>query len=260
MPSTPPQIKNKTIRMVIDYANRDYVNKVVVIILLSILVITLILLLASVIISISTVLTKEVYSRPICFSNACATTFTDLFSLPIKMVIDAFSLIVFIITIGGFTLALETYRLSLNTSSFANNISNYQVFHAFVTYELANRERISNNSLNIFMYYNSLYNSPRTGDFTISKDHLNILDEIESIIVNGNNKSQHAYGGEFRYTEHQDNMIKTLKKFGFDIEFLPRQSFFELEEQVMSLISTISTEFCNIKPEIFSGFSKRLYI
>ncbi len=79
---------------------------------------------------------------------------------------------------------------------------------------------------------------------SVSESYFSLVRDINLVVLSSNFKAFKASKGPFIYKEHQASMIDALNKIGFDLQFMPKKDFYEIETQIFSLIDTISNSFC----------------
>ncbi|MEZ0534262.1 retron Ec48 family effector membrane protein, partial [Enterobacter sp. KB-221C9] len=105
--------------------------------------------------------------------------------------------------------------------------------------------------------YNIIFNKSRSGSTSISQDYCNLIVKINGAISDSNTACSQAKSGSFSYVRHQNNITTLLRDFGIIHPRLPRNDYYEVEDQVFELIDNINREFCyssSIEPLV-----KRLY-
>lgn len=231
------------------------VMKVLIWILLFISILGILLTLTSILL---TGFQEHQFEKKFCFNNTCIKNALDLFSQSILIMQATFVLLGIITTIGGIVVALLSYINSVSVSALGNHISHFKIFQDYLSFEISKRNRLSTSSFDIFKWYNIIYNKSRSGLITVSPEYLDIINELNLKILESNFSSSKASNGSYSYVTHQINIISILKKIGISQARLPRNDFYEVEEQVLGLIENINREFC------YSGFipeiSKRRYI
>src|SRR5699024_8160655 len=97
----------------------------------------------------------------------------------------------------------------------------------------------------------------RSGSTSISQDYCNLIVKLNSAISDSNTACSLAKSGSFSYVRHQNNITNLLRNFGIIHPRLPRNDYYEVEDQVFELIDNMNREFCyssSIEP-----LAKRLY-
>ncbi|HEK2789087.1 retron Ec48 family effector membrane protein [Proteus mirabilis] len=197
------------------------------------------------------------FSRSFCFHNTCISNFTKGYSQSILILQATFILLGLVASIGGIVVALLGYTNSVSVSALGNHISHFKIFQEYLSYEINKRDRLSPSSFDIFKWYNIIFNKSRSGSTSISQDYRDLIIKINSAITESNNACSHAKSGSFSYVKHQINITTLLRDFGITHPRLPRNDYYEVEDQVFELIDNINREFCyssSIEPLV-----KRLY-
>jgi hypothetical protein len=197
-------------------------------------------------------------SFSLCFSNQCIETAIVLFSASIKILQGLIIVITSIATIGGIFLALKSYINTHNSSILHNHISHLSLFKDFILGELKKRDKLHISSFDIFKLYNLIYNNSKSGSMKISAEYINAINSINIVIDSSNQKVSKATNGSYLYKKHQNTLISVLLPLGIEMNSLPRNNFYEVETQLMELITVINIEFCSCND--IPKLQKRYYI
>lgn len=197
-------------------------------------------------------------SYSFCLTNECLETTITLFSASIKIFQGLLIIVTSIATIGGIFLALKSYINSYNNSILHNHISHLSIFKDFILGELNKRDKLDISSFDIFKWYNLIYSESKIGSMKISTKYISAINQINAVIDSSNQKASMATNGSFLYKKHQNILISAMLPLGVEMCVLPRNNFYEVETQLMSLVSVINKEFCSDTdiPEL----QKRYYI
>lgn len=199
----------------------------------------------------------HIYELPFCFSNKCFIRFHDNFSSAFNIAKSTLDLMVLVATVGAIFVALLSYLSTLKSSYFTNHISHLTLFQSFFSEEIRKRDLLSISSFDPHRIYGLIYKGSRGGNMSISEDYFEFIDSINHAISNSNFKSFKATKGPFIYKDHQADMIRTLERIGFNLQFMPKKDFYEIETQILSLLNSISNSFCGGSPR--TKIEKRLY-
>lgn len=186
----------------------------------------------------------NIYSLPICFENKCFLNFYEYFSSAFNIAGAALSLIVLVATVGVIFVALLSYLSALKASHFTNHISHLTLFQSFFVEEVRKRDLLAISSFDSHKIYNLIYSGSRNGNMSVSEDYFLFIEVLNGVILGSNFNSFKASKGPFIYKDHQAEMIRSLGVIGFDLQFMPKKDFYEIETQVISLIDSISKSFC----------------
>ncbi|HIH5816567.1 TPA: retron Ec48 family effector membrane protein [Escherichia coli] len=197
------------------------------------------------------------FNRSFCFNNTCISNFTKGYSQSILILQATFILLGLVASIGGIVVALLGYTNSVSVSALGNHISHFKIFQEYLSYEINKRDRLSASSFDIFKWYNIIFNKSHSGSTSISQDYCNLIVKLNSAISDSNTACSLAKSGSFSYVRHQNNITNLLRNFGIIHPRLPRNDYYEVEDQVFELIDNMNREFCyssSIEP-----LAKRLY-
>jgi hypothetical protein len=193
-----------------------------------------------------------------CLKNECIETAIVLFSASIKILKGLLIVVTSVATIGGIFLALKSYINTYNSSILHNHISHLSLFKDFILGELEKRDKLHISSFDIFKWYNLIYNESKSGSMNISAKYISAINSINAAIDSSNQKASKATNGSYLYKKHQNTLINVMLPLGIEMSSLPRNNFYEVETQLIALISVINIEFCSNTdiPEL----QKRYYI
>lgn len=187
---------------------------------------------------------ENLFSRTLCFKSECLDKTARILATPYFIIQATISLLVAIATIGGIFVALSNYLATAGATAFGNHISHLSVFREYVNAEVAKRDRVSSGSLDVFRWYRLIFPEAGIGRLSVSSEYENIVAALNKEIIASNDQAQKATGGSFRYVPHQERMVAALSKFGIVVHRQPRVAYFEIEDEVLSLIRAVNFAFC----------------
>ncbi len=199
--------------------------------------------LISIVIFIATGIGGE-FSRALCFNNVCVKKFIEIFDQSFIILNATLTLLVGLATIGGIIVALMSYLNSASATALSNHISHFSIFQNYVSIEITKRNRISATSVDTFVWYNLIFSNSRTGKTSISDEYCSLISALNNEISTSNEQAKTATQGSFRYMPHQKRIMNSLESFGIRIGHQPRNEFYEIEDQIFSLISSLNKSFC----------------
>lgn len=199
-----------------------------------------------------------VFARPLCFNNGCIKKFLELFDQSFLILTVTLNLLVGLATIGGIIVALMSFLNSANATALTNHISHFSIFQNYVAVEISKRNRISPASVDTFVWYNLIFSNSRDGKTSISDEYCSVIAALNDEILFSNEQARTAIQGSFRYMPHQKRIIDALGCLGVALSHQPRNEFYEIEDQIFALISSLNKSFCfsNKVPELL----KRQYV
>lgn len=198
------------------------------------------------------------FTASLCFSNGCVKNFFYSFDQSFKILGKTFELLVSIATIGGIVVALMSYLSSASATALSNHIAHFTIFQNYMATEIARRNRISPVSIDNLVWYNLIFSNSRTGKTYVSEKYCIAVSVLNEAVKFSNEQAKTAAKGSFRYMPHQQRIINALLSLGITLTHQPRNEFYEVEDQVFSLISTLNNNFCysDRVPELL----KRAYV
>jgi hypothetical protein len=201
---------------------------------------------------------SEVNYTSFCMTSTCVGQWLDMVERPLQVAKATSDFLVALATVGGIVVALLTYFSSVNNSALANHITHYTTFQTYIISEIAKRSRINASSIDIFYWYNSIFAQSRSGNMIVSEGYLKYIVELGALIGHSNRLVASASTEMFRFKPHQERIIGKFKEIGVEISLQPRLEFYEIEDQLFSLVSSINQAFCSTSKPI--QLPKRSYL
>lgn len=199
----------------------------------------------------------QVYLLPFCFSNKCFVSLYEKYSSAFTIAKSTLDLIVLVATVGAIFVALLSYLSTLKSSHFTNHISHLSLFQSFFVEEVRKRDLLSISSFDPHKIYGLIYSNSREGDMSLSDAYFEFIGRVNKVISDSNFNSYKATKGPFIYKDHQAQMIRALEGIGFNLQFMPKKDFYEIETQVLSLLDSVSKSFCG--GDVRTELERRMY-
>ncbi|MEZ8229242.1 MULTISPECIES: retron Ec48 family effector membrane protein [Vibrio] len=193
----------------------------------------------------STMVETKSYELELCFSSDCLINAKEIYKPQIELLFGIVYIAGTVATIGGIVVAVHTYMNNVSTNALSNHIAHLQVFQDYLVIELSKHDHLSISSIDVYGWYNSIFTESTQGRVYVSESYKSSVNSINEVILISNNESQTAESGSFRYKQHQTRMTSTLKNFGINMGYHPRNDYFEIEGQVLALITSINNAFCS---------------
>lgn len=184
------------------------------------------------------------FARPLCFNNGCVKKFLEVYDQSFLILVATLNLLVGVATIGGIIVALMNFLNSANATALSNHISHFSIFQNYVALEISKRNRISPSSVDTFVWYNLIFSNSRNGKTSISDEYCVVIAALNDQILFSNEQARTALQGSFRYMPHQKRIIDALGCMGVALSHQPRNEFYEVEDQIFALISSLNKSFC----------------
>jgi hypothetical protein len=236
---------------------KEFYKRFVIVLFITFLIGFVTFLLSIIVTTMSIVLSPKI-NFSFCFNNECLEAVINSYSASIKILQSLLIMLTSVSTIGGIFLALKSYINTHNSSILHNHIAHFSLFKDFILGELVKRDKLNISSFDVFKWYNLIYAKSKSGSMNISTNYINAINSVNLVIDSSNQKASKATDGSFLYKKHQNTLINVMLPFGVEMGTLPRNNFYEVETQLISLISVINKEFCGDVgiPEL----KKRYYI
>jgi len=184
------------------------------------------------------------FSRQICFQRECFKRVMYLYKAPVAIASATLIALSAVATVGGIFVALQSYVANVRATAFSNHISQLNAFLNYVSGEIAKRPRIAAQSVDSFYWYRMIFDNAGQGELEVSIEYVRLLQELAAAIGISNDLAGHPSRDRFRFVEHQQRMIAVFSAFGISMVRQPRLEFFEIEEQVLSMVAAVNFAFC----------------
>jgi len=189
-------------------------------------------------------LSSDLPERTSCFRSEC---FEELFTVlaPAFTIGKAASdLLITVATVGGIVVALLSYFSAVSNSALANHISHFSTFQSYINNEIAKRGRIHASSIDVFKWYNSVFPESKSGVMMVAAGYKDFVQKMNLRVDESNQLANTATGESFRYKPHQVAIRDHLEIIGITLSLQPRIEYYEIEDQIMSLIGCVNNAFC----------------
>lgn len=206
----------------------------------------------------STMMETKIYKLEFCLTSDCLTRAKNIYKPQIDLFFGIVSLAGSVATIGGIFVAVHTYVNNVSTNALSNHIAHLQVSQDYLVIELDKHDRLNISSIDVYGWYNAIFTESMQGNIHVSESYKESVKLVNRAILLSNQEAQSADIGSFRYKIHQTRMTSTLNQFGIRIGFHPRNDYFEIEGQILQLITSINKAFCSNSGVI--NFEQRQYI
>lgn len=207
---------------------------------------------------ISTIMETKSYELALCLTSDCLLNAKKIYKPQIDLLFGIISLIGTVATIGGIIVAVHTYLNNASTNALSNHIAHLQVFQDYLIIEISKHDHLSISSVDVYGWYNCIFTESTQGNIYVSESYKLSVQSINDVVLLSNTEYQSAEHDSFQYKSHQTRMTLTLNNFGISMGFHPRNDYFEIEGQVLRLITSINQAFCSNAGVI--NFEKRQYI
>lgn len=192
-----------------------------------------------------TMIEMEFYQLSFCLRSECLANIKTMYKPQIELLFGVASLTGTMTTIGGIFVAVSTYLNNVSTNALSNHIAHLQVFQDYLIIEVGKHDHLSISAIDVYGWYNSIFTMSRQGSLNVSDSYNVSLQSINNNIILSNNESETAKSGSFQYKKHQSRMTLAFNNFGINMGFHPRNDYFEIEGQVLTLITSINKAFCS---------------
>lgn len=212
----------------------------------SIIIFTVLIgLVFSLIILISTVHEDKLHELPFCFANECIKNFFSKTDFVFSSAKATFDVGVAIATMGGIFVALLSYLSSSANDALTNHIEHLKIFSEYLDGEINKRDRLSLSLIDTLFFYGFIFKQSRNGKTEVSREYEKFIFDLNAIIDESNQRCVVGTPGGFSYKDHQRRIREHLRNIGITVHTAPRNDYFEMEDQLFSLIHRISQSFCS---------------
>ncbi|WP_238087361.1 retron Ec48 family effector membrane protein [Photobacterium damselae] len=199
-----------------------------------------------------------------CLTSSCIGVVYNHF----KETIDLYrGLLYMVVPIAGLCagiLGLSNYNLTVKNSIMNNHISNFKLFCEYIDRELKKKDLISDDSIDHYILYSTIFPKSKKGCFdcfSIFNQHIKKINDIIDCSSNHYKTSKDNTSvkkSPFNHTLHQHELKECLEAIGINISLNHRNTFNEVETQVLEFIDLVSKAFVE-NPE-FTKINDRKYI
>lgn len=189
-----------------------------------------------------TMMKQEMYSLPFCLESNCISFMIKKMEGTINLAQALGWLVTLLTGLGGAYIALKTYVTGIRNSNITNHISHINMFRDFVNLEVSKRKRVSPSSVDIYIWYNKIFPNSKKGDLVFCSSYLESIKNVKKVIDEANDNIS-SLSGDYRYKDHQQKMIACLKVFGLEINRGPKNSFVEIEGEILEIIDSVNSTF-----------------
>lgn len=193
---------------------------------------------------ISSSIDTKLFDKDLCIKSECLNFYYESLPGTFKL-LELIGRVFFLIcSTSGILIALMNYISSSESSRLSNHLSHISIFTNYIDAEISRFDRLEPKSFDTLRMYNHIFRDSRSGKTTVSEDYKKTINDLNLQIEKSNSKAKKAKEGSFRYKEHQNEVINIIKNLGVTINFMPRNDFYEVETQLLSLIGTVNLSFC----------------
>lgn len=193
---------------------------------------------------IGSIFSSDLPERAGCFRPECFDELFKVLEPAFKIGKTASDLLITVATVGGIVVALLSYFSAVSNSALANHISHFSTFQSYMNNEISKRSRIHASSIDIFKWYNSIFPESKSGSMGVAAGYKDFIKRLNIRVDESNQLANTATGESFRYKPHQVAIRNHLEIIGVALSLQPRIEYYEIEDQIMSLIGCVNNAFC----------------
>lgn len=190
---------------------------------------------------------SDFHSKNICFKTACVKSFFSTFNSFSDLIDTLSKVIVTTATALGVYYALMNYLSSSSTSNANVYLQHLNMFRTYIFDESIKDSKVNVKSINIIKWYNLAFPNSLQGSLTVGDGYKDKIISLIKTVKNSNSKLDGNNPEKFDYNKHQAEMINSLKEIGIEIQRLPKNDFFEVENCLIRLINNVNLEICQDK-------------
>lgn len=200
---------------------------------------------------------KNLIEHDICFNGDCVKRLLQEIEPALGIAKGAIDFGVAIATIGGIFVALLSYLSSANNAALTNHIEHLKIFAEYIESEVKKRDRLSYSNFDTLLLYGKIFNQSRVGKTTVSDGYRVFISDLNNVIEESNERCIGGTPGGFSYKDHQRRIRDHLCSLGIVIYAAPRNDYFEMENQLFSLLHRLNQSFC--PPGVLPDIAARKY-
>lgn len=173
-------------------------------------------------------------------SNNCLKEIMSNYSIGFLAVKNTFNLSVTITTLYIAFFAIISYRDNKSKNEKSNHLEHISLFRSYIEGEFRHYTSISKDSFHIYKMHSCIFNSPETGDFSMSEEFRTTLKKIVTTIKKSN---AHYTSKSFNIYHHRNSIINSLANIGIEIEPTKRLDYLLIEDDLFELLDNLQTAF-----------------
>lgn len=184
-----------------------------------------------------------------CLTKTCVNVVATHFKDTLELYKSLFYMIVPLAGLFAGIVGLNNYTLAISNSVMNNHISNFKLFCDFVDREIGKRDLIDNDCIDYYIMYSIIFPNSKAGKFNNFKVYNEKFSEINRVVMSSNDEYSKSSGKAcvkrtpFNYTYHQYEIKQIFLNMGINISINHRNTFNEVENQVIELLDVISKAF-----------------
>lgn len=192
-----------------------------------------------------------------CLTEDCLKTFVSLFPNLLALTDWFLSALAVILAAFGLVVSWKSFNESKKNSVFNNHISNLRYFEDFLQKQLNLRRCIDPKSFDIYKFYKFIFPESINGVFSTSEQYASATRSLKMYLINQSNGAKRSKS--FDYRNHQSKLIKQFEKFGITLISLDKADFFKVEDEVISLIDSVTKTFTALSMQYYLTSVDRHY-
>lgn len=189
-------------------------------------------------------LDRNLFLKDFCLSRECVVFYMGAVDQSLLIAKATFDLGVAVATMGGIFVALVSYFNTSGNAALANHIEHLKVFCEYLDSEIKKKDKLSDQLIDSLLLYGFIFNQSRNGRTTVSQEFKDLIAGLNNIIAKSNDICKAGASKGFDYREHQRRVRDHLAPVGVRLYIAPRNDYFEMEQQLFSLLHRISQSFC----------------
>ncbi|EGQ9819862.1 retron Ec48 family effector membrane protein [Vibrio parahaemolyticus] len=193
-----------------------------------------------------------------CIDDTCLSRAKSYYGNIIAFYTGSVEVLAAIATSLGIIVAAKTFKNTADTNAFNSHISHFKTFSDYLSFEVSKKDKVKLSAINVFDWFNLIFEDSISGSIDVSDNYFKALKDIENEIEKTNKKATTASNGPFRHAEHQQRMRPVFKALGIEIEHYPKNDYWIIEDELISLIDSINQAFCQ-RPKRVGKICSRKY-
>jgi len=194
---------------------------------------------------------SALYNLEFCLSSGCISGFFYEFKNIIPIFEFLLKTLLSVVTIFGVLAALKNYLNTTHSARVNIHLTHLNTFKEYLQSEVNKEPRIDTKTVDILKWYNLAFPESRKGSLDIGSIYLKTVGDINKEIEISNKTSSGKLTKVFKYNEHQTRIIDKLSVLGIYVNRMPKKEFFEVEEEIFTLINKINKEICLLETQYF---------
>lgn len=151
--------------------------------------------------------------------------------------------------LSSLVLGIRTFELAQRNSVTNNHINNFKSFCDYINSEIKNFKYLKKNKIDLYKLYDLVFPKSKVGELTEFTDYEKVVKNLRNQLIESSKIFKRKTSGSisvFDYEKHQLNLIKVVEKLGVELSHLHRNDFYFIEDDIIKFIDMVTKTFTTI--------------